>query len=90
VLDRLDHVVIAVNDLDAAAATYGRLLGREPSWAGRHPEMGTANRLFRLDDVYVELLAPEGTLGPYRNYRQGHVGCETPYSIIPIRPQRPL
>lgn len=54
----LDHIVIAVRDLDAAAQSYRRLLGRAPSWRGRHPSYGTANVLFRLDNTYIELLAP--------------------------------
>jgi catechol 2,3-dioxygenase-like lactoylglutathione lyase family enzyme len=56
----LDHIVIAVRDLEAARASYQRLLGRAPSWRGRHPAYGTANVLFRLDNTYVELLAPAG------------------------------
>jgi catechol 2,3-dioxygenase-like lactoylglutathione lyase family enzyme len=55
----LDHIVIAVRDLDAAARSYRRLLGRAPSWRGRHPSYGTANALFRLDNTYIELLAPD-------------------------------
>ena len=54
----LDHLVIAVRDLETASANYQRLLGRKPSWHGRHPAYGTANVLFRLDSCYVELLAP--------------------------------
>lgn len=59
----LDHVVLAVRDLPAATDTYRRLLGREPSWRGRHPTFGTANTLFRLDNTYLELLATAG-VGP--------------------------
>src|SRR5690606_16777543 len=42
---------------------WSALLGRAPSWRGRHPEWGTANVLFRLGDAYLELLAapPEAT-----------------------------
>jgi catechol 2,3-dioxygenase-like lactoylglutathione lyase family enzyme len=54
----LDHLVIAVRDLDLAAESYTRILGLEPSWRGRHPAYGTANVLYRLDNTYVELLAP--------------------------------
>ena len=54
----LDHIVIAVRDLDTAAANYRRLLGRAPSWRGRHPAHGTDNVLFRLDNCYIELLSP--------------------------------
>jgi catechol 2,3-dioxygenase-like lactoylglutathione lyase family enzyme len=56
----LDHIVLAVRDLDRATDTYRRLLGREPSWRGRHPAYGTANTLFRLENTYLELLAPVG------------------------------
>lgn len=59
----LDHLVIAVRDLAAAAQSYRRLLGRAPSWRGRHPTYGTANVLFRLDNTYIELLAPDGDGG---------------------------
>ena len=54
----LDHLVIAVRDLDLASQNYQRLLGRKPSWTGRHPTYGTANVLFRIDNCYIELLAP--------------------------------
>ncbi len=53
----LDHVVIAVRDLDSATDDYRALLGREPSWRGSHPTYGTRNTLFRIDNTYIELLA---------------------------------
>jgi catechol 2,3-dioxygenase-like lactoylglutathione lyase family enzyme len=59
-LETLDHVVIAVTDLDRALDSYAALLGRSTSWRGIHPEQGTANALFQLDNAYVELLAPRG------------------------------
>jgi len=63
-LHAIDHVVIRVRDLDVAAQGYARMLGRAPSWRGGHPGAGTANALFRLENSYVELLAPasEGPL----------------------------
>jgi catechol 2,3-dioxygenase-like lactoylglutathione lyase family enzyme len=54
----LDHLLIAVRDLNAASENYQRLLGRKPSWHGNHPTYGTANVLFRIDNTYIELLAP--------------------------------
>lgn len=56
----LDHVVIAVRDLESATADYSELLGRDPSWRGSHPKWGTANTLFRIDNTYIELLARAG------------------------------
>lgn len=63
VIESLDHVVIAVRDLDAAAETYTALLGRGASWRGAHALLGTANALFRLPNTYLELLSPAGA-GP--------------------------
>ena len=57
----IDHVVIAVSDLAKASADLGLLLGRSPSWQGSHPDYGTANTLFKLDNTYIELLAIQGS-----------------------------
>lgn len=59
-LQSLDHVVIAVRDLPAAAERYAALLGRAPVWRGSHPGAGTANALFSLEQGYLELLCPDG------------------------------
>lgn len=59
-LTALDHVIVLVHDVEAATPTYARLLGRTPSWRGEHPGQGTANALFRLENTYLELLAPTG------------------------------
>ncbi|HKC49661.1 MAG TPA: VOC family protein [Myxococcota bacterium] len=63
-LHSLDHVIVAVTDLEAATETYSRLFGRAPSWRGEHPGQGTANALFRLANSYVELLGVSGD-GPF-------------------------
>src|SRR5690606_7198986 len=62
-LRALDHAIVLVEDLERAAADQARLLGRAPSWRGAHPELGTENALFRVGDVYLELLAPTGRRG---------------------------
>jgi catechol 2,3-dioxygenase-like lactoylglutathione lyase family enzyme len=59
-LERLDHVVIAVADLDAARDRFASLLGRTPAWTGPHPQFGTHNVIFNLSNTYIELLAPVG------------------------------
>jgi len=56
----LDHVILAVGNLEAARDDYRRVLGVAPSWSGDHPGWGTANVLFRLDNTYIELLSPHG------------------------------
>ncbi len=81
-LTSLDHLVIAVRDLDAATATYTALLGRAPSWRGEHPGAGTANALFRLANTYIELLCPIGT-GGLADAVSGHLqqAGEGPYAL---------
>lgn len=59
-LHALDHVIVLVSELEAATRDAARLLGRTPSWRGEHPGQGTANALFRLENTYLELLAPVG------------------------------
>lgn len=57
----LDHIVVAVADLAAAAASW-TALGFTPSPRGYHgPELGTANHTIMLGRDYVELL---GVAGP--------------------------
>lgn len=51
----IDHVVIAVRDLDATRATFSRL-GFTLTPVARHP-FGTANSLVQLEGSYIELLA---------------------------------
>ncbi|MBL6695697.1 MAG: VOC family protein [Luminiphilus sp.] len=56
----IDHIIITVPDLASATADYSQLLGRSPSWRGAHPDYGTANTLFKLENTYIELLAVQG------------------------------
>lgn len=54
----VDHIIIAVRDLKEAEKAYTAIFGREPSWKGVHPGVGTGNVLYRLKNTYVELYAP--------------------------------
>jgi hypothetical protein len=53
---RIDHVIIAVTDPDAAALEIEAALGLAASGGGRHDAHGTYNRLIWLGDSYVELM----------------------------------
>lgn len=55
----LDHAVIAVRDLDAAAEVFARL-GFALTPKGHHAEWGTVNRCLMFAGDYVELIAAEG------------------------------
>ncbi len=54
---RIDHVVLVVPDLDAAAERIRSELGLGSVAGGRHPAWGTGNRIIPLGREYVELLA---------------------------------
>jgi len=59
-LDSIDHVIIAVKDLDEASKNYEMILGSAPVWKGEHKEFGTKNTLFNFQNTYLELLAAGG------------------------------
>jgi hypothetical protein len=52
----IDHVVIAVPDLDAEASAFDDLYGLRAVEGGRHPGWGTANCLVPLGETYLELV----------------------------------
>ena len=54
---RIDHVVLAVRDLDGSAARLAAETGLAAIPGGRHPGWGTANRIMPLGADYVELLS---------------------------------
>jgi methylmalonyl-CoA epimerase len=60
-LTDIDHVGIAVPDLEAAVDEYRRLLGVEPSHRERVEDQGVEEVLFAVGSSYVQLL---GALGP--------------------------
>jgi hypothetical protein len=54
---RIDHVIWATADLDAAAERLERSHGLRAAGGGRHDGMGTHNRIVPLGGGYLELLA---------------------------------
>jgi hypothetical protein len=54
---RIDHVIYAAGDLDAAAAWVEGELGLVARAGGRHEGLGTHNRIVPLGRGYLELLA---------------------------------
>ena len=62
-ISSVDHLIIAVKDLDQAISDYEKILGITPCWKGKHSELGTKNALFNFDNTYLELLSPCDT-GP--------------------------
>ena len=60
-LTDIDHVGIAVEDLDASVELYRRLLGVEPTHRERVDDQGVEEVLFAAGASYIQLL---GALGP--------------------------
>jgi hypothetical protein len=54
---QLDHVLIAVADLEAAGLEIEERYGLTSVEGGNHPAWGTANRIVPLGDSYLELIA---------------------------------
>lgn len=60
-LTQIDHVGIAVSDLDEAVEHYRRTFGVEPTHRERMDDQGVEEVLFAVGESYVQLL---GALGP--------------------------
>ena len=60
-LEKIDHIGIAVPDLDAAVAAYSRLFGIEPAHREVVASDGVETAMFEVGESRIELL---GSLGP--------------------------
>ena len=59
-ISTVDHLIIAVKDLNEAELNYKKLFGLNPVWRGEHKELGTANVIFNFKNTYLELLSAKG------------------------------
>jgi len=60
----VDHVVVAVKDLDAAVGRYEDIFGTKVSDRSENAAAGMAMAFFRFDDSYIELVSNLGETGP--------------------------
>ena len=60
-IERIDHLIVAVKDLEAAEDNYKKIFGHDPVWRGAHESLGTKNSIFNFNNLYFELLAANGT-----------------------------
>jgi len=67
-IGRLNHVAIAVPDLDAAAATYRDVLGAQVSAPRAQPDHGVSVVFVALENTKIELLAPLGAESPIAGF----------------------
>ena len=79
-LTEIDHVAIAVHDLDAAIAYYGEVYGATVAHRERVERDGVEEALLQVADSYIQLLTPIRDDSPVAKYldKQGeglhHVG----------------
>ena len=59
-INTVDHLIVAVSDINIAERNYSKIFGTEPVWRGEHAEYGTENSLFNFNNTYFELLAAKG------------------------------
>lgn len=60
VLDKIEHVALAVADLDAAVAHYEKVWGLTVSHRERVEDQGVEEAMLPLGDTYLQLLGPTG------------------------------
>jgi methylmalonyl-CoA epimerase len=63
-LTEIDHVGIAVSDLEAAVEEYRRLLGVEPTHRERVDDQGVEEVLFPVGSSFIQLLGALGSDTP--------------------------
>src|SRR5450755_4637019 len=67
-IGRLNHVAIAVKDLNAAASVYRKTLGAEVSAAVPQPDHGVTTIFITLPNTKIELLEPLGADSPIAKF----------------------
>lgn len=67
-IGRLNHIAIAVPDIEAATALYRDTLGAQVSAAVPQPDHGVTTVFIELPNTKVELLEPLGEGSPIANF----------------------
>lgn len=57
-IEALNHIAVAVKDLDRAASQFGTLLGRRADW--REEAAGARHAWFQLSNMALDIVQPEG------------------------------
>jgi methylmalonyl-CoA/ethylmalonyl-CoA epimerase len=68
VIGRLNHVAIAVRDIEVASRTYRTMLGARLSAAVPQPEHGVTTVFIELPNTKIELLEPLGEASPIAKF----------------------
>lgn len=71
-LTEIDHVAIAVNDLDAAIAYYSGTFGEEVAHRERVERDGVEEALLTVADSYIQLVSPTRADSPVAKFLERH------------------
>ena len=70
VFTEIDHVGIAVRDLDAAVEWYGRMFGATVAHRERIESDGVEEALIKVADSYIQLLTPFTDTSPLAKFME--------------------
>ena len=86
-LSRIEHIGIAVRDLDAAIGTYEKLLGVRCEGIEEVPDQHVRTAFFRLGESKIELLASTSPDGPVAKFiaKRGEGIHHIAYAVGDIR-----
>ncbi len=73
-LGKLNHVAIAVRDVEQASAVYREMLGAKLSAKVAQPEHGVSTVFVELPNTKIELLEPLGDGSPIEKFLQRNPG----------------
>jgi methylmalonyl-CoA/ethylmalonyl-CoA epimerase len=85
--ERVDHVGIAVRDLDGAIAFYQKVFGVEFTYRHSVPEQGVEEAMGRVGESWIQLLCPLGPDTPVGKFIESrgegvhHIG----YGVADVR-----
>lgn len=71
-LTEIDHVAIAVNDLDAAISYYSETYGEEVAHRERVDRDGVEEALIAVADSYIQLVSPTRADSPVAKFLERH------------------
>jgi catechol 2,3-dioxygenase-like lactoylglutathione lyase family enzyme len=73
VITAIDHIALAVRDLDPAVDGYRRMLGREPNWIGG--DGGARHAWFQFPNMALDIITPHGE-GAFGERMRAHLDAK--------------
>ena len=71
---RIDHIAVAVKDLEAAVETYRHNFDLQNVSAGEVPSLGIRNAFLQIGSAQIELITPTSATGPVAEFLEQQRG----------------